>query len=682
MRRGDVVPAFAGRAGAGPRRAAAAARRACAIRSTSTQRSGQGTPGLLAASLRGRVALANPLGAGWLANPALEAFLPAVARALLGGELRLPGPPSWWCGEPEGRRRALDRLGEIVLSPVEGGQALDTRRMTADDLALVRARVEAEPRGWVAIEPVEPRTVPAFVDGRLRRAPTVTRAFGLVEASGVVVAPGGLTQVLAGGAATGSGPPGRRPRPARVGRRPRTPGCWPPRRRRPARRARLVGLDQVDFADSLPSRAGESLYWLGRYAERAEAVVRLVQVVAAPGRDLEEEPAWVASLVAALDRLTAGVRIDPRPLRGARQTAAAALVDEDAAFGLRAARRGLVDSAAAVSDLVSPELLQAVQDSADAADSLDGGHRPGRPRDARAPAGRPGRGGRPGPGDDGARSRLVPARRRATGRAGPRPARRAALDARRGGAAATCRPSLLEALLAQSASLIAYRRRYRSDPELGAVVGLLLLDAGNPRSLRFQLDALAHDLGPPARRRPLRPPGGAVAGSRRRRWPTGWRGCDACRAGPARPDGTGRGAGRAGGDHHRRAAGRPGPLDPPRVHRPGDRHPLPTGTVRPDRPAPRSARAPTVGRAHGPRPGRPMTVSFAVTPPHPLPLRHRRGARLQPGPPAAPGHAAPAGATTPRCTSTPRPTTAGTRSTPTATLLTLLLPRATPPPPR
>ena len=54
---------------------------------------------------------------------------------------------------------------------------------------------------------------------------------------------------------------------------------------------------------------------------------------------------------------------------------------------------------------------------------------------------------------------------------------------------------LLEAVLAQSASLIAYRRRYRSDPELSAVVELLLLDAGNPRSLRFQLDALAYDLG-------------------------------------------------------------------------------------------------------------------------------------------------------------------------------------------
>jgi uncharacterized alpha-E superfamily protein len=54
---------------------------------------------------------------------------------------------------------------------------------------------------------------------------------------------------------------------------------------------------------------------------------------------------------------------------------------------------------------------------------------------------------------------------------------------------------LLEALLGQAASLIAYRRRYRSDPELAAVTGLLVVDGTNPRSLRFQLDALLHDIG-------------------------------------------------------------------------------------------------------------------------------------------------------------------------------------------
>ena len=258
----------------------------------------------------------------------------------------------------------------------------------------------------------------------------------------------------------------------------------------------------------MPSRAGESLYWLGRYAERAEAVVRLVQVVAAPGRDLEEEPAWVASLVAALDRLTAGVRIDPRPLRGARQTAAAALVDEDAAFGLRASRRGLVDSAAAVSDLVSPELLQAVQDSADAADSLEAATAP----DARETL-----------------ERLLGALAAVAGLAqetmvrgpgwflldiGRRFERALALLAVLRSTIVAAAPlhlpaELLEAVLAQSASLIAYRRRYRSDPELGAVVGLLLLDAGNPRSLRFQLDALAHDLGHlPEGGRSGRPAGG------------------------------------------------------------------------------------------------------------------------------------------------------------------------------
>ena len=275
----------------------------------------------------------------------------------------------------------------------------------------------------------------------------------------------------------------------------------------------------------------------------------------------------MASLVAALDRLTAGVRIDPRPLRGARQTAVAALVDEDAAFGLRASRRGLVDSAAAVSDLVSPELLQAVQDSADAADSLEAATAP----DARETL-----------------ERLLGALAAVAGLAqetmvrgpgwflldiGRRVERALALLAVLRSTVVAAAPlhlpaELLEAVLAQSASLIAYRRRYRSDPELGAVVGLLLLDAGNPRSLRFQLDALAHDLG----HLPEGGRSGRPAGGRRSRLGAGrQRGCGG-RLHP-RPAGARRdrrGAGRAGGDHHRRAL-RPGPLDQPRVHRPGDR---------------------------------------------------------------------------------------------------------------
>jgi uncharacterized alpha-E superfamily protein len=49
---------------------------------------------------------------------------------------------------------------------------------------------------------------------------------------------------------------------------------------------------------------------------------------------------------------------------------------------------------------------------------------------------------------------------------------------------------LADAVLSANESLVAYRRRYRSDVELDAVLELLLHDDSNPRSLAYQLDRL------------------------------------------------------------------------------------------------------------------------------------------------------------------------------------------------
>jgi len=49
---------------------------------------------------------------------------------------------------------------------------------------------------------------------------------------------------------------------------------------------------------------------------------------------------------------------------------------------------------------------------------------------------------------------------------------------------------LAEAVLSANESLVAYRRRYRSDVDLDAVVDLLVHDDTNPRSLAYQLDRL------------------------------------------------------------------------------------------------------------------------------------------------------------------------------------------------
>jgi uncharacterized alpha-E superfamily protein len=49
---------------------------------------------------------------------------------------------------------------------------------------------------------------------------------------------------------------------------------------------------------------------------------------------------------------------------------------------------------------------------------------------------------------------------------------------------------LTEATLQINESLVAYRRQYRSDVELSAVLELLVHDDSNPRSLAFQLDRI------------------------------------------------------------------------------------------------------------------------------------------------------------------------------------------------
>ena len=49
-------------------------------------------------------------------------------------------------------------------------------------------------------------------------------------------------------------------------------------------------------------------------------------------------------------------------------------------------------------------------------------------------------------------------------------------------------------MLTAAESIITYRRRYRSQAQLETLLDLLLLDAGNPRSVAYQLDRLIGDL--------------------------------------------------------------------------------------------------------------------------------------------------------------------------------------------
>ena len=252
-------------------------------------------------------------------------------------------------------------------------------------------------------------------------------------------------------------------------------------------------MPAVDPAASMSSRAAENLFWLGRYAERAEDVVRLLRVVHDRRNDFAHgtNPAGTACLRALLVALThvtttyPGLRRRRAPtlLADARRRSCASLVvDAD-----RAGHAGLRGAPAARRRLRRPR---------PAVDRHLAGDRRPRPRPRvlarprRPPRGRQATLGRvlasllalaglaaesmvrdPG-------WRFMDAGRRIERGL---PARRAARRRRSTTSATTATDSLLlESVLTAAESIITYRRRYRSQAQLETVLDLLLLDAGQP----------------------------------------------------------------------------------------------------------------------------------------------------------------------------------------------------------
>src|SRR6202012_97387 len=106
-----------------------------------------GVPGLVEAVRAGNVVLANALGGGVIESPAMDAYLPAVSRTLLGEDLKIPDIATIWCGTEWGRKEALARMNDCILRDAFDARPLFSRKSTArlgaDMSADERARAEA-----------------------------------------------------------------------------------------------------------------------------------------------------------------------------------------------------------------------------------------------------------------------------------------------------------------------------------------------------------------------------------------------------------------------------------------------------------------------------------------------------------------------------------------------------------
>jgi uncharacterized circularly permuted ATP-grasp superfamily protein/uncharacterized alpha-E superfamily protein len=237
-----------------------------------------GTPGLTEALRQGSISMVNALGSGILETRALNAFMPRLARELMGENLRLPTIATWWCGQPAERQHVVDHFDELMIGPAFAtGLAIDDHKATFLGATLDEGqrhamihRLEQDGSSLVGQEPVRLSTAPVHVGGRLEPRPITLRVYAARTADGWSIMPGGFARV---GSTTDTTA-------IAMQRGGQAADVWVVSEQ-PVERISLLSHDGGKLvrnsAGSLPSRAADNLIWLGRYAERCEATVRILR---------------------------------------------------------------------------------------------------------------------------------------------------------------------------------------------------------------------------------------------------------------------------------------------------------------------------------------------------------------------------------------------------------------------
>lgn len=157
-----------------------------------------GCAGLLNAARAGRVTVANAVGNGVADDKLMYTYVPDLIRYYLGEEPVLANVDTYRLEDPDARAYVLDNLDSLVVKPVDGsgGKGIVIGPQASDaELAALRARVEADPRGWIAQPVVRLSTSPTLAGDRLAPRHVDLRPFAVNDGSRIWVLPGGLTRV-------------------------------------------------------------------------------------------------------------------------------------------------------------------------------------------------------------------------------------------------------------------------------------------------------------------------------------------------------------------------------------------------------------------------------------------------------------------------------------------------------
>jgi uncharacterized circularly permuted ATP-grasp superfamily protein len=157
-----------------------------------------GVAGLLNAARAGNVVISSAVGNGVGDDKLVYTYVPTIIEYYLGEKPLLANVDTLRCWLDDERTEVLERIHELVIKPVEGSGGYGIvfgPNASEKELAAVRRKILADPRGWIAQPVVQLSTVPTKVGDSLVPRHVDLRPFAVNDGEKVWVLPGGLTRV-------------------------------------------------------------------------------------------------------------------------------------------------------------------------------------------------------------------------------------------------------------------------------------------------------------------------------------------------------------------------------------------------------------------------------------------------------------------------------------------------------
>ncbi len=234
-----------------------------------------GVPGLVDAIVAGNVKVANALGSGLIETAGVMPFLPGLCRHLLGENLKLPSVATWWCGQPYALDWVLNHLDSVVVKPAfpsRGMEPVFGAELPQAERGKLAQRLQAHPHEYVAQEQIALSTAPVWDSGSLNSRSVVLRTYVLNTGRGWIAIPGGLVRVADAEGPVVSMQRGGHSKDAWV--------LWDsPVDTFSMLRPRHEPVELHRVSRAVPSSVADNAFWLGRYAERAENIARIVRAM-------------------------------------------------------------------------------------------------------------------------------------------------------------------------------------------------------------------------------------------------------------------------------------------------------------------------------------------------------------------------------------------------------------------